>query len=179
MRRDFLAAMQRLVAVGALPASALRGQRTPGLTRGLRRALSELDLRLLSQTTEARFRAALDDANRRLSRTRGARCEWGVARKALNLFMRSALYNHHLREAYRLQRIEAFLEIPLDAIVARHIRGIVPSAGLPYWKSMRALTPELSDRYQAVASELAKARGVARVPLTRIAGGAERPAAAS
>jgi hypothetical protein len=102
-----------------------------------------------------------------------------VARKALNLFMRSALYNHYLREAYRLQRVEAFLELPLDGIVARHIRGVVPSAGLPYWKSMRALTPELSDQYQAVASELAERRGVARVHLDAYIWGAERPAAAS
>lgn len=177
MRRDFLPAMQRLVAVASLPGSALRGQRTSGLTRGIRSALARLELPLFVQPTEARFKAALDDANLRLSRTQGARCKWGVARKALNLFMRSAAYNHYLREAHGLERVEAFLEIPLDGIVARHIREGVPSAELPSWKSMGALTPDLSDRYQAGASQLARHRRLDRVHLDAYIWGAERPPA--
>lgn len=91
-----------------------------GLTRGILRPLAELDLRVADQPTEDRFGVVREDASCPISRTGGARCEWGVARRALNLLLRSARNNDYLRGAYRLQRVETFLEIALDGIVTRH-----------------------------------------------------------
>ena len=45
---------------------------------------------------------------------------WGLARKALNIFLRECLYTSYLRDASRLDRSEHYLELPLDSLTGRH-----------------------------------------------------------
>jgi len=72
----------------------------------------------------------------------GAR-HWGTARKALDVFLRDAAYNHYLREYFGLGPVEAWLEIPLDQDTAAGLRRDAPGSGLPRWPGVRHLTPEV------------------------------------
>lgn len=91
---------------------------------------------------------------------------WGSARKALNLFLGYAAYHSVLRKKYRLNRIEKFLEVPLDGQVAR---SLIPLAGkevnLPKWETIKDLTPENSKKFQDFASWYAKKIKCTRIQL--------------
>jgi hypothetical protein len=78
---------------------------------------------------------------------------WGVARKALNLFLRGCLYNHYLRDRYRLANIETLLEVPLDSRVAGELidQG---NCSTP-WRGLKKLTPAQSESFQKCSGELA------------------------
>jgi len=85
-------AIQRKVAVSALPASALRGQQTPGLIRMARDffATVPLDRFGVAWTIASRLDALTNDLL--VAFPKKAR-RWGVARKSVNLFLRDAYYN--------------------------------------------------------------------------------------
>ena len=87
-----------------------------------------------------------DSLKRRLPK--GAR-SWGAARKALNIFLRDVLYNHYLRSHHGLDRLEDWLEVPLDRDVAVALRAESEGGELPRWKTIKRLTPDVSGRYQA------------------------------
>lgn len=160
--------MQRFVAVSAIRPSALRG-RTPGVMRAAHDFTSVVDLQRFSAPSATVFRRRLDGATELLRRSlpRGGQ-SWGVARKALNLFLRGALYNYYLRRTYRLARSEAWFEVPLDRKVARALTIRLPSVPLPTWRSIRALSVSDSDAYQGALSELATHSGTARVHLDTV-----------
>ena len=90
---------------------------------------------------------------------------WGLARKALNLFLRECLYNAYLRRAYHLSRAEAYLELPMDSFTVRGVRRKSSNQSLPRWLGVRKLTAEASEKYQERASRLAAEEGLARVHL--------------
>jgi hypothetical protein len=77
---------------------------------------------------------------------------------------------------YRLERIGPFLEVPLDSFVAKGLIAASNELGqtrrLPAWKTIKGLSREESDRYQAFASELAEERGHARIHLDVVLWGA-------
>lgn len=81
---------------------------------------------------------------------------WGSSRKFLNIFLRDALYNHHLRTHYRLERIERYLEVPLDGNVANRLRAEPEGLGLPGWRGVIHLDHATSDLYQGVAAAVAR-----------------------
>ena len=103
---------------------------------------------------------------------RGARA-WGTARKAVDIFLRDALYTTYLRDRYRLERAEKLFEIPLDAITAQHLNQN-DGAVLPGWPGVRYLTKPVSDLYQNVAHRIATDRGIARVHLDTYWWGGDR-----
>ena len=88
-----------------------------------------------------------------------------MARKLLNIYIRDCAYSAHLRSAYSLGRIEPFCEVPLDSITAEKLRGSYAGAALPAWPGVGRLTPEVSAQYQAVATQIAKARKLRAVHL--------------
>lgn len=86
----------------------------------------------------------------RMALPKGAR-HWGLARKLLNIFLRDATYNHHLRTQFGLGSIEPLLEIPLDSFTQRHLKRLFPSRKLPRWRGVNMVTPEENAEFQAFA----------------------------
>jgi hypothetical protein len=128
--------------------------------------LAGLDLRQFGVSGQALFRRRLDRATERLSRALPPRGRsWGVARKLLNIFLRDALYTSYLREAFRLDRAEDLLELPLDSITARRLRFEVGRGQLPRWQGVKRISPAASAEFQAAAAAVASARGISRVHL--------------
>jgi len=165
MRRDFLRMLQRKVAISALPASALRGQGHKGLTKSAREYLAEVNLEPFGISNTRRFRARLDRKTKDLIRHLPARARrWGVARKALNLFLRDCFYNHYLRRRFKLERAEHCLEIPLDQIVASGLQSRLANS-LPSWPGVKHLTPDISATYQDAAKRVAHKQRLSRVDL--------------
>ena len=81
---------------------------------------------------------------------------WGIARKAINLFLRSCAYNHHLRQAYGLAALEPLLEIPLDGVVAKALKRDAERGVLPPWPGLKHLDAKTSRRFQKYAVVMAK-----------------------
>src|SRR5207253_2583087 len=90
---------------------------------------------------------------------------WGLARKILNVFLRDCLYTGYLAEAYHLQCIERYLELPLDSITTKQLRRVAGRGVLPSWPGVRQVTPDVSAQFQAVAAKEAKNQKIARVHL--------------
>jgi hypothetical protein len=88
---------------------------------------------------------------------------WGLARKLLNIFIRDCVYDSYLRRAYGLQAIESACEIPLDSITATQIRRKSP--GVPQWRGVKYVTPEVSAQYQEAARAIAQKKGVSTLHL--------------
>jgi hypothetical protein len=162
----FYTDMQRYVAWTSVGASTVRGMRTSGLVACFRRELQAVKLRRFTGVSERAFRGRLDDETELLLGRLPMGCRfWGLARKVLNIFLRSALYNTYLRAHYRLDEAEGLFELPLDSYTAK---GLIRRSGhgnLPSWSAVRSLTPENSERYQQTAAAIADDLGVARVHL--------------
>jgi hypothetical protein len=90
---------------------------------------------------------------------------WGAARKAINLFLRDALYNQYLSKEFNLQLIENWLEIPLDSAVAKGLKSKSDRGDLPQWPGLKNLQLNVSEYYQSFALKLADLKGIARVHL--------------
>lgn len=165
-KREFLANLQRFTASAVITPSALRKVGAAGALHCAQDFLSALSLRDLARLNGERYLAWLDDQTERL-RTRlpkGAQ-KWGAARKAVNIFMRTAVYTSPLAEEYHLAPLLPFLEVPLDKDVASALRVTAEGADLPAWKSIVSLTPERSQMYQRVASCVARRMHVHRADL--------------
>ena len=150
--------------------STVRNQGT-GTARITRDFLAhELDLSSMRASSEQAYLRRLDAATENLRRRlRGKARTFGLARKVINIYMRDCVYSRYLHAAHRLDPIEPFLELPLDGIVGRRLWEVARDSGyapsLPRWTSIRELTREDSDRYQAFAREWAAKSHLARVHL--------------
>lgn len=120
---QFLKRVQRYVVQVTVPQSALRSQlgREKGTLRKVHDFLSDVDL---SQVRPDGFGAWLDAKTRELMRVfpRNARGNWGAARKAMNLLLIGAYFNHYLRTGHRLERVRDLLETPLDSKATGRLR---------------------------------------------------------
>ena len=113
------------------------------------------------------WRCSINLHTGRIQRTLpGSRKPWGVARKTLNLFLRSCFYNYYLRKAYGLAEVGRWLEVPLDSVVARELkqdarRGALPRwqrrGALPRWQGLGRLNREDSEKFQEYARVCAAA----------------------
>lgn len=168
-RPDFLKLIQRYVADVGITGSALRNQGAPGVVDAARRFLVDLDLSPLVGFNPPDYRAWLDSTTQDLLRAlpHGAQ-NWGAARKALNIFMAHAFLNRELCPAYGLLALADVLETPLNDQAAKALRKLAGEGKLPKWPSIRNLTPEISDQYQAFAAEEAKRRGIPRACMDTI-----------
>jgi hypothetical protein len=165
MRRDFIATVQRKVAITAIAASALRGQRHPGLSRAVREFLSSVPLKRFGVRGSTLFSERLDECTGHLLGVLPAAVRhWGLGRKAVNLFLRDSFYNVYLRERYDLEAAEPNYELPLDGVVVKGLPRLVPRT-LPRWLGVKHLTRSVSQRFQQEASAQAERMGIARVHL--------------
>lgn len=114
------------------------------------------------------FRKHLDRQTAALKDCAGV--AWGAARKFLNIFLRDALYNRWMCAEFGLGKVEHWLELPLDSHTAKGLRQATEDHSemaqqLPRWPGVVNLTPELSNQYQRLASDVAALKQLARVHL--------------
>jgi len=155
---DFIAMLQEFLTHECIAPSALRGHPAGTINR-VREFLTELPLAETRRSRSAfcawrdRKTELLLDAMRLRHRP------WGAARKAINLFLRSCVCSHYLRSDYGLDRIEPWLEVPLDSVTAAALRRIAGRGELPAWPGLKRLTKPISDQFQTVARKYAEAEG--------------------
>lgn len=150
----------------AIPANAIRNQGATRVLAAIRAHLARVRLGTFVVQEETSFACRLQRAtdNLRMRLPRRAR-HWGAARKALNLFLRDCTYDYYLRRHYHLDRVEPWLEAPLDSNVAIALRREPEGSKLPRWDSLRRLKPTVSNQYQTVALRVARRKGIRRVHL--------------
>lgn len=158
-KNKLLSIIQRFAAVEAVGPSAVRGQpkSTIDIVRGY---LGRIDLRRIPKS-QLSFRRWLNLHTARIERSlpkdnRKARRRWGVARKTLNLFLRTCFYNHYLRGAYGFARIGRCLEVPIDSVVARKLREDPGPSCVPSWKGLGGLDKSKNEEFQQCAREYAQ-----------------------
>jgi hypothetical protein len=162
----FISDLWKFTAVTAVGVQALRRQGA-GVIGNIQKYLLTLDL---SQTKSLKDQDAfirwLDEVTDAL--VEKYKVSWGAARKALNLFLRACLYNRYLSVEFGLDRLETWLEIPLDQVIAGQLRIEMRKAGrgvLPPWNGLRNLDKEDSEQFQECASQMATDKKLSRVHL--------------
>ena len=165
MDQETLQRLQRFHAE-AIPPNAIRNQGAGGVLDALRSVLKGLDLASLVVENQAAFIDRLNALTETLAARMPAGAQhWGTARKAINLFLRDCTYDHHLRQHHGLDKIEPWLEVPLDNDVARALRREPEGLGLLRWTGLKGLKEPDSIRYQEAAQRVAERMGVLRVDL--------------
>jgi hypothetical protein len=181
---EFLKALQSQIARTATGSSAGRGKGNAGVAAAARTYLAQLDLSKLAADPEA-FPALLNKrTGSLLKKFEGeARPRWGLARKLLNIYLRDAVSNVHLRKAYRLAALERHLELPLDEETATRLRhdftrllrrnpALTP---LPPWPGVFKLTLAVSRDYQTAAQKVSRSKRLrSRVHLDAVYWGLDR-----
>ena len=163
--RNFIPILQRKVAVTAVGPSALRSQ-GKGVLGATHEFLAAMSITRIPKSSKWRFRKWLDRQTEFLLDELPIKGRpWGSARKALNLFLRDALYNQYLNRKFKLRNIEPWLEVPLDSAVAHGLKVEAGRAALPQWPGLKNLTSDVSDEFQNFASDLARKRKMERVHL--------------
>lgn len=160
--------LQQYIARISIGASTVRlgGRKHKGLqlTGPARQYLSELPLKKLIDV--ARYPERIDRWTAELQLRFPHRGQyWGIARKCVNIFMRNVAYNHWLRRAYSLDKLDAVLEVPLDSYARKGLRREEGGQRLRECASVIGVTPEINAEYQAFAANVARRRGINRVHL--------------
>ena len=158
------------IAETSIGVSTLRGHPANTISTA-RDYLKELNLEEFQCSSARDFNKVLDKHTIRLSKQiqkldhRFA--YWGSARKALNLFLGDAAYHAILRKEFHFDRIEKYLEVPLDSQVANGLISLAEerNVNLPTWETIRGLLSENSNLYQNFASSYAKEIGCSRIQL--------------
>lgn len=167
MNKQFTTLVQKRVASTSIGASTARGMGPKRTIEKTRDFLMNLDLRVFTKArNQTSFEELLNKTTDKLSRSlpRGGQ-HWGSSRKFLNIFLRGALYNRYLYKAYRLRKLEPWLEVPLDRDVANGLRSEPGGKALPRWKTVIGLDQETSKLYQNFASNIARGKNIGRVHL--------------
>lgn len=166
--KQLLNAIQSHAARGSVGASTVRGRGNAGTAKAAREFLRAIDLATFGSGSAA-FTAALDRStdNLRAALPLAAR-HWGIARKVLNIFLRSCLYTTYLNAEFGLDRAEDSFELPLDSITALNLKRAAGRGNLPPWPGVKHLSPSLSAQFQRAAAEEAAKRGVSRVHLDAV-----------
>jgi hypothetical protein len=155
MEKEFLKILQKRVAEGAIGASTLRNMGAPEMVKIARNFLSKLNLKKFL-VNESKFEKQLNDETERLRKKFPRKGQhWGAARKAINIFLRDVLYNKFLCDRLKFNRIEHYLEIPIDRYTANGIRED-SKKGFQRWNGVIHLTEEMNKKYQEAASDIAK-----------------------
>lgn len=164
-KADFLDILQKKTAVSAIGPSALRNQGV-GVLKVAQEYCGNIDLYAIVRKNRNIFNKILDKHTKRLLDKFPVKTKpWGTARKAINLFLRDALYNKYLSEEYKLKSIEEYLEIPLDSATARGLKKIGSKRELPPWPGLILLTKHQSDLFQEFAQKIADRKKLIRVHL--------------
>jgi hypothetical protein len=167
---DLASFQQRFTTAGITQSAVRLGKAGKGVT-GMRSAARDFCSRLkLNELPEPTAYAAI--LNRWTDQLKGEfpteGRHWGITRKCLNIFMRDASYNVHLRKIYPgLKPLEHVLEVPLDSYVAKGLfeeDGAI-DFGLQRWNAVIRLSPKQNEQFQRWASIVAEQKGILRVHL--------------
>lgn len=163
---SFIATLRKRVASAAIGASTIRRMGPKGTAVRARSFLARVNLNRFRVTSKQDFNRVLEGVTESFLRAlpREAR-RWGVARKLLNIFLRDAAYNRYLSQRFGLRKVERWMEVPLDSHVGTQLRACSDGKHLPRWKTVVGLTPEVSTKFQKVATTVARRKGVTRVDL--------------
>jgi hypothetical protein len=165
----FIRQLQDNIAEISVGSSALRNQGASGVVAAARAYFKTIKLSEFSSLSSSKFPEWLDKRTEELRNKFPveAKESWGGARKGLNLFLRSCLYNTYLAREFNLDRKEFILEIPLDKDVATGLYrdAEIRKINLPKWDAIKRLDKKTSDTYQTFAQSLAIEKGVARIHL--------------
>jgi hypothetical protein len=164
-----LSLLQRFAAIG-ITQSAVRlgkaGKDVIGMASCARGFCSNIDLENLPSPEN--YPKTLDEWTAKLTSEfpKGGRY-WGTARKCINIFVRDASYNFHLRRAYPLlANLENVLEVPIDGYVAKGLlKEREASACSLSWDAIIRLTPDVHGHFQHLAQRVADRMMVDRVHL--------------
>ena len=157
--RRFLTSVRKFTAVDAVGPSAVRGQPS-GTLGAIHEYLGRLRLDRLASMDRTDYARWLDARTRYLQKKLpGPQKPWGVARKAMNLFMRSCLYNRYLSRKFHLTRVQRYMEIPLDGAVARGLNRRAGRGKLSQWPGLSGLQADVSQEYQNQARKCARSLG--------------------
>ncbi len=153
---DLVDTTRKYLAVIVIGGSTLRNQGEGTVRRVQDYLLTSVNLANLAtkHASAARYDAWLDGhTDRLLAAIGGKHRPWGTARKAMNMFVRACICNHHLRERFDLGRLEPVAEMPLDSVSAKALKVFAGPGGLPMWPGLRNLRKPESDRFQRYAAE--------------------------
>ena len=166
MEFRLIRAIQVREAVTSITTSALRNQGKAGVIDVVRNFLSNLNMRRFGVYREATFKRKLDVVTRELMRAmpKDAR-SFGAARKALNIYLRNASYNCHMREFFGLSQLDEWGEVPIDSVVVREMKAKAGRGKLPRWHGVKNLTPQDNEVFQAYAADMAKEMKIQRIHL--------------
>ena len=158
---NLIATVQEFVATAAIGPNAVRNQGKGVLsaTQGYLKVVSLCDI---PDDAES-FAEWLDehtDGILKAIKKKSKKTHWGTARKALNLFLRDCFCNHYLRKHYKVRRVENWLEMPLDRLVANALKRHAGRGRLPQWPGLINLVKEDSDKFQAEAETWASELGL-------------------
>lgn len=160
---EFIQTMQNKVAVSAVGPSALRGQ-GKGVLSATQTFLAKVNLTKIQKIDHRQFEIWLDrQTGSLLDKLPLKNRPWGAARKAINLFLRDALYNRYLCLHFKINKIESMLEVPLDRVIASSLKRIGKRGQLPSWPGLKWLTKPASNQFQLFASEIAMKKKIKRV----------------
>ena len=164
MKKSLVRQMQDYVAETCIGASAMRNQGGKGLVKTCRDFFKKLDLSRIPRR-QTQFEKWLDFKTYQLRAKFPRRAQkFGTARKALNLFLRSAAYNFLLDRKYSLESLLPMLEVPLDHDVAYNLR--TRDQSLPRkWPGLKWITDAQHGEYQRSAGQLANEWRLCRVHL--------------
>lgn len=154
------------VAKVSISPSAFRGQGKKGLIQNTRRYLENINLNEFAKHLEnGQYSDYLDQETKKLHKSVSTySCQWGTARKGLNIFFRDVLYNSFFFKTLKLKfEYGNQMEIPLDSKTMKEIREKFTDLDLQSKKLKRPtetaiirLTPTLSRIYQEAATAIAK-----------------------
>jgi len=159
MKEDFIKKVQIREANSSIGVSTLRGQKK-GTTQIVRSFLKEFNLHVFKEVNlESQFVEILDKQTDLLKELINSR-SWGIARKALNIFLFHSVNNIYLNKEYNLNKIIPFLELTLDnPNVKKHLKKFATEENTKLdWTNITKLTKVQSDKIQAFAKRVAKER---------------------
>jgi len=158
--------VQRYVAKIAIGPSSLRNSGSPGVIKAAQNYLGNMDLKSLKTIETEEYAGWLEEKTQELQdKFPPPANKWGLARKALNIFLCHSYLNWYLHKGYSLHRLRNVMETPLDSIAANRLRKETEGQILPRWITVSGLTHEKSNKYQQVAAMVAKRLGVPRACL--------------
>ena len=166
MNKEFFEKLQFRIATTSIGPSTARGMGPKGTIKSTQFFLSKLSLEDFKTADKVTFQRQLDRATKKLvlSLPKNGK-HWGSARKFINIFLRGVVYDRFLCEKFGFQKIEPWLELPLDSHVAKGLRAENGGNKLPKWTTVIGLKQKDSKKHQRFAEAIASQRGIHRVHL--------------